>query len=307
MCIRFGATPVFREIKASYADLIAVDLGRRAVIAAAGTAPCVGISIFPGAVISIDSNAACRRSGRQREVRGDNVLHNRLAAQRGLRTARLDLVGNLLENVVQRSRVTSREVVAGRAGSSVVGRNFLHEPVTGSRHFCFCIVLPQTVIIVIIIWLFSCGTCVSTGKNTYGIYGSSSGFDCIRSCNRAVGNASLKSIVVCWRTVCKNNYNAVARFTSWNRVGIQDSLCHIHAQVGSGSAICRQGIDSRIDHSSSVLRVHGLKNIFQILICNTIIRHTYGAAIISRDGKQLCIVSIFALAGKAYHRNAVID
>ena len=49
--IRFGAAPVFGEVKAGYADLIAVDLGRRAATAAAGTAPCVGISVLPGAGI----------------------------------------------------------------------------------------------------------------------------------------------------------------------------------------------------------------------------------------------------------------
>ena len=243
--IRFGAAPVFGEVKAGYANLVAADRGRYTATAAAGAAPCVDISGFSGAVISIDSNVACCRPGRQREVRGDNVFHNRLAAQRGLRTARLDLVGNLLENVVQRSRVTSREVVAGRAGSSVVGRNFLHKPVTGSRHFCFCIVSRPTGTFVIFIWLFSCGACVSAGENAYGVHGSSFGFDCVCSRNCTIGNVLLESVVVCRRAVCKDDHHTVARLTSWNRIGVQNTLCHDKAVVCSCRAARLQRIKRR--------------------------------------------------------------
>ena len=75
-----------------------------------------------------------------------------------------------MDDAVQRSRIGSGEIIAGRLRRSVVGGNLLHEPVTGCGQL-------SAVIIQISIRLSTCTAGISTRENAYGVHGSFSGFD----------------------------------------------------------------------------------------------------------------------------------
>ena len=213
---------VLGEVEAGDVHLIAAD-GCLCAHCIGVFAPSIVGAILAGAAIRFQCDTAHVRSLRERELRGDDVLHNSIGGQRGRRAASLNLVGNLLENIVQRTRIRSGEVVTGRLRILLIGRNALQEIIALIR-------------IAAAISCTACAGSISTGENTDCINRCAIGsFSCVGLSNRTAGNTAVVT-TQSRNTICKNDYNTITLFSIWNRVLLKYFVSHCKAVISACAA-----------------------------------------------------------------------
>ena len=149
------ANIVFSKVKSTDTDLIAIQSGNCTLITAACSTEDKTIVVLSGALIGIQLNTRNRCIIGQSKGRRDDVFDDRFGTQRCSRTAFLNLVRDLLEDVVQRVRVRRREIVARSLWRSFIVGKILHEPVG-----FLCIIITS---------LISSTGCICTVKNSDGV------------------------------------------------------------------------------------------------------------------------------------------
>ena len=297
--IRNGTHVVLGEVKACDADVIAVYRGSGAH-GGVVLAPCVGVAVLAGAGVGLQRDIRGGGSGRKGELGGDDIPDHGFLRQGGGGAAALDVVGDLLEDVAERTGVRRRQVVAGGTGRAVVGGHLLHEPVAGA--------VQGAAVLTKVTFGLGAGTGgVGSGEDADGVDGGSGGLDGIGMGNGVVGGILLKAVVAGGGAVRKDDDHTVARFVRLYGVGGEDALGHVQTQIRLGGAVGGQSADGVGDHGLTVGGVHLLKNVLEVLVGDVVIGHAHAAAVASGDRQQLRVVAVAGLAGEAHHGDAVGD
>ncbi len=137
-------------------------------------------------------------------MRRNNISDHRFTAQVNRRTTLLNLVGNLLEDIVQCIRIGCRKVVAGTLRRALIVGQVLHEPV------CFLGINA-----ILIAWTVGVRAIEDTHRVDIGTF--ASGGVCLGNC--LVSNVLIVAVPA-RRTIGKYDNNTIALFTCWNRVGV---------------------------------------------------------------------------------------